>query len=408
MELLLIIVIAVGLMIGIIYGLRRYQKIELEQNADRYNPLPPLDEDASADLNIGAELSALSNEDNSIEYSGTPNSEAATPITSIQSEPLQETAISTNEQTSESPAKVRITQQKQAEQQTTVSASEDLTTAQDSAPPLANDRANQNITDPSTAMPKIHAEQTPSPAATKVIEAPLSQPATKPQAVEKVLATVLSTPEQEQRSPELSPSPELPNSSELLDSPDPSHSAEPSHSLHQPPATAGKATVERPDTHAEATDKKVSPAQSWQDQVAYLKRHNQLTQALAVCEAEYPLWGAYSQACIVIRALLKEAQDDADNLQPIAEKLYQVATQAELLHEKTPDLPPLSTNQLKKLMLEQLTDFDMPYQKIGYTQLRLLKKTDIKLLTQLWGEPHNHVSPRAHCQAQWQPLIDSL
>lgn len=141
---------------------------------------------------------------------------------------------------------------------------------------------------------------------------------------------------------------------------------------------------------------------NWLARVAELKREGELDQALAVCEQEFPLWGAYNQACIVHRARLKQYESDKDKAATLLQRLYRLAAIAELLHDKSDPARQLSPPQLKELDLSGIEELDFPYAQIGYAHLRLVRKSDIKLMQSLWGRPDQHQLPRQYHDQWWQ------
>ena len=145
-------------------------------------------------------------------------------------------------------------------------------------------------------------------------------------------------------------------------------------------------------------------ADSWQDQIAELKKQGRLDEALRICRKEFPLWSAYQQASLIHRARIKQlSQEELDVLDELA-ALYRLAAEASFLHDRVKGLPNLSLAQLKLLDLSPVTELEMPYKQIGYTELRLIKKTDIKLLLEKWGKPEAHIRPRELHAEAWKQL----
>lgn len=146
----------------------------------------------------------------------------------------------------------------------------------------------------------------------------------------------------------------------------------------------------------------------WQDELAELKRSGDILGALALCEHEFPLWGAYNQACIVLRTQLKSTELSPAQRENLLSQLYRTAAIAELLHDKSPEYHRLSLNQLKNLKLQQADELEMPYQNLGYAHLRLIRKSDIKMMQSCWGRPANHLSPRKLHRTWWEQVTSQL
>lgn len=144
--------------------------------------------------------------------------------------------------------------------------------------------------------------------------------------------------------------------------------------------------------------------ESWQDQVAELKKRHRYDEALQICRQEFPLWSAYQQASLVHRARIKQLGQADQDINGELSALYRLAAQASFLHDRVKGLPNLSLAQLKQLDLSAVAELEMPYQHIGYTELRLIKKTDIKLLLDKWGKPDAHIRPRELHPDAWKEL----
>jgi len=177
-----------------------------------------------------------------------------------------------------------------------------------------------------------------------------------------------------------------------------------------PKSDGGSAKAEHSATTNKAADRpaKSKPAkttQTWLNRVAELKKAGQLQQALAICEQEFPLWGAYNQACIIERLKIKDDGADDEAREAGLQRLYQLAVIAELLHDKSDGSDHLTLNQLKTLDLSKINELEHDYSQIGYAHLRLIRKSDIKTMLASWGRPEQHSLPRAYHRDWWQSFI---
>lgn len=118
---------------------------------------------------------------------------------------------------------------------------------------------------------------------------------------------------------------------------------------------------------------------------------------------QYPLLGAYTQRCIELRQRLKTISANPKLLETTLQALYRTAAVAELLHSKK-SVGKLSLGQLKMLPDELITGLEMPYSKLGYSELRLLRKSDIKRMLLLWGKPEVQQCPRSFHRQNWQAI----
>ena len=145
----------------------------------------------------------------------------------------------------------------------------------------------------------------------------------------------------------------------------------------------------------------------WSDKVSRLKKANRFAEALAACETAYPRWSAFQQAVLAHRARIKELQQLEQPIDEDLLALYRLTAIAEFLHGRVKGLPDLSLAQLKLINLDVLQNLEMPYNSIGYLELRLIKKTDIRLLLDKWGKPESHQSPRQFYSSSWLKLASS-
>jgi hypothetical protein len=117
----------------------------------------------------------------------------------------------------------------------------------------------------------------------------------------------------------------------------------------------------------------------------------------------YPLLGAYNQSCIALRQRLKTIDTNPRLLDTTLHALYRTAAVAQLLHSRENE-GRLTLGQLKMLPDEVIDGLDMPYNKLGYAELRLLRKSDIKRMLLLWGKPEVQQCPRSYHRQSWQAI----
>lgn len=198
------------------------------------------------------------------------------------------------------------------------------------------------------------------------------------------------------------PLPPLESDAEPQPDPESPASAQPPQVKHPAPAKAASGKSSKSEA-TKSADRK-SNSQTWLQQVAELKKANRLDDAMAVCQQEFPLWGAYNQACIIERLKLKQAGSSPENELAFLDRLYRLALTAELLHDKSEGSESLPLSQLRKLDLDRIDALDFPYPELGYAHLRLVRKTDIKLMLAHWGRPGQHQLPREFHRAWWQRI----
>lgn len=157
---------------------------------------------------------------------------------------------------------------------------------------------------------------------------------------------------------------------------------------------------------AQASPGSGAKASTWQAQVNAAKKSGNLDLAYQICADNYPLWGAYNQACIILRSRLKSMHLSRPESEKLLGELYRCAVVAELLHDKSDGAEHRTLNQLKQMPLAALAGKEFDYSSIGYAELRLIRKSDVKLLQNHWGRPKSHQLPRQAMPDLWQFLTE--
>lgn len=145
------------------------------------------------------------------------------------------------------------------------------------------------------------------------------------------------------------------------------------------------------------------PESDWLERIMSARKEGNPERALLLAEAAYPRWGAYTQACLILRQMLREQSKGNALSESALHKLYQAAAMAEFLHEKGAARKP--TQQELLTVYKELAALRFSYKGIGYDRLRLIRKADIKLFNRLWGLPEQHRLPRQAHQEKWSELL---
>jgi len=156
---------------------------------------------------------------------------------------------------------------------------------------------------------------------------------------------------------------------------------------------------------AAKADAKTAGLRNWIQECNDFKNQGLYTEALAICENHFPQWGAFNLACMVLRANIRNDIENDRDVTALLQQLFRCAAFASFLHDKGGDLPALSPRQLKQLPVSAWQALEMPFDKIGYTELRLLSKADQRLIREKWGEPAQNISARLYHRNSWLRLI---
>lgn len=138
---------------------------------------------------------------------------------------------------------------------------------------------------------------------------------------------------------------------------------------------------------------------NWQEQVRQLREQGKEQAALALCRLQFPRIQAFQQAALILRHLVRnrlEANQDAGSE---LRELYRSAVMADLYRSGNPVKP-----RDPRHALQQLLQREFDYQSIGTGELRLLTKSDVRHLEQLWGRPAQHRHAE-YCKALDWPTL---
>lgn len=143
----------------------------------------------------------------------------------------------------------------------------------------------------------------------------------------------------------------------------------------------------------------------WQQLAKELKENGQLRQALEVCESAFPQMGAFKQACVLLRAEIREAKRAGKSIEQCLAQLYKVCAMAALFHDRNPGTPVIPSSALKNIRYADFANLPMPYKDLGYAHLKLLTSTDRKMLEAIWGEPDTHQHAREFHKDAWLRIM---
>ena len=119
-----------------------------------------------------------------------------------------------------------------------------------------------------------------------------------------------------------------------------------------------------------------------------------------------PLPGAFREAAIAIRAMIRAKGKEGEPAGVLLEELYRLAALADLLLE-TPQVEGVgsSFNIAEAVGQSFWISVDTPYEEVGYEELSLLNKTDIRWIREAWGEPSRHQKAHEFHSAFWDKAV---
>jgi len=167
-----------------------------------------------------------------------------------------------------------------------------------------------------------------------------------------------------------------------------------------------------PPAPAAALPEPTVPSVDWLARSRALKEQDEFDQALEIARGAFPQIGAFRQACVILRAQLREARKAQPEQHPQQEAvlgaLYHTCALAAFFHGSDDRVPPLSLSAQRRLRERSWLTLAMPYDQLGTLHLDLLTTTDIRLLTAAWGKPSQHQQVRHYHADAWNALQESL
>lgn len=137
----------------------------------------------------------------------------------------------------------------------------------------------------------------------------------------------------------------------------------------------------------------------WADQIKELKGEPRERLALAI--DNLPLPGAFSEAAVAVRSIIREKRKRKDDYQEELALLYWLAAIASFSVPYSTLLSEPGFNILVTIPKDIVKELPFTYTELGYRHLSLLNKTDAKWLVAAWGEPTMHTTLYALHQDTW-------
>lgn len=144
----------------------------------------------------------------------------------------------------------------------------------------------------------------------------------------------------------------------------------------------------------------------WANKIKELKDEHEARLELAL--ENLPLPGAFSEAAIALRALIRNAKKEGHDWKPLLQRLYQMAAYESFMLDYAPRLQQPGYNVMENVPGKTVTSLPFTYDQLGYRKLRLVNKTDIKWMIEAWGEPKEHTTLNAMHKATWDHYEDIL
>jgi hypothetical protein len=142
----------------------------------------------------------------------------------------------------------------------------------------------------------------------------------------------------------------------------------------------------------------------WADEIKQL--HGDPPARLEKAIANLPLPAAFREAAIATRAIIRTKRKRGENWDAELGLLYWLAAIDSFRLDYSQRLQQPGFNVLEAIPAKTLFDLPFDYDTLGYKHLTLLNKTDVKWLTERWGEPSGHTTLNALHADTWRAYED--
>lgn len=103
-----------------------------------------------------------------------------------------------------------------------------------------------------------------------------------------------------------------------------------------------------------------------------------------------PLPAAFTEAILALRTQIKAQRKAGVDFTENLNQLYCLAAWFSFSQDYSERASAVGYNIFERFAGGKIANFDIDYQDLGYEELKLLNKTDIKLLVSVYGEPKSH------------------
>lgn len=126
----------------------------------------------------------------------------------------------------------------------------------------------------------------------------------------------------------------------------------------------------------------------WADRITQF--HDHPIERLRLAIENLPLPAAFREAAIATRALIRERIKRGEEFKEELTLLYWLAAVNSFLIPYSEVLQEPGYNVIQAIPGKTIKSLPFTYSELGYEQLTLLKKTDVKWIEKAWGLPSSH------------------
>lgn len=129
---------------------------------------------------------------------------------------------------------------------------------------------------------------------------------------------------------------------------------------------------------------------------------------LSMAKRHLPLPGAFRDAAISLRAIIRQSRRQKTDCSPALEELYRLAAICSFHLPYAPRLQQPGYNVLARVPFSEFESMALTWQTLGHEKLELLIKTDRGWMREAWGEPQTHTTAHQKYRDVWDRYEDIL
>lgn len=129
---------------------------------------------------------------------------------------------------------------------------------------------------------------------------------------------------------------------------------------------------------------------------------------LRIAEEHFPMPGAFQEAAISLRALVRDKRACNQDYQKELAWLYDYAAIFSFYVPYAPPLMEPGYNVMARVPFSEFRSMDLTWDRLGYDKLQLLTKMDRRLMVAAWGEPQVHSTAYDAYRSVWDRYEEIL
>ncbi len=150
----------------------------------------------------------------------------------------------------------------------------------------------------------------------------------------------------------------------------------------------------------------IDTGEFWADRIKRYRDQPEMRLGFAL--SHLPLPAAIREAVVAVRALVRAKRKAGESWEEELTLLYWLAAIRSFILEYAPRLQRPGFGVIEAIPGDRLRSLRYDYSQLGYRELSLLNKTDVKWLIAAWGEPESHTTLNVMHRELWDEYETKL